>query len=71
MLSPIPLTPSMDMQTLVTAINQNFQQLESENRTKIIRDENGVNRILIGRDPTGEYVIASSVVGQDVVELLR
>ena len=70
MLSPIQLTPNMDMGTLVSAINANFRQVESENRTKVIKDEYGNNRIVIGRTPSGEYLIAISAEGVDVYEAL-
>lgn len=71
MISPIQLTPDMDTNTMVNAINNNFRQIEAENRTKIIRDENGERRILIGRGPTGRYVVAITVPGKDVVEELE
>lgn len=69
-ISPIQLTPNMDQQTMVQAINDNFRQLESENRTKIIKDENGQQRVIIGRAPNGEYLIAISAQGQDVINAL-
>lgn len=71
MISPIQLTPNMDLPTLVSAVNENFRQIESENRTKVIRDETGVNRILIGRAPNGHYVIAITVEGKDVLTELE
>lgn len=72
MLSPVKLTPNMEMGTLVNAVNNNFNQLESENRTKIIKDENGVNRILIGKNPKGVYGIYITKPGKDVlVELSK
>ena len=60
----------MKMGTLVNAINNNFNQLESENRTKIIKDENGVNRILLGKSPKGVYGLYISKPGIDVVDEL-
>ena len=68
--SPIQLTPNMDMATLVSTINDMMRQIESENRTKITKDETGVNRILTGRGPKGNYVLAITVPGKDVVEEL-
>ena len=70
MLSPIKLTPNMKMGTLVTAINNMFNQVESANRTQVIKDENGVNRILIGRNPKGVYGVYISKPGIDVLEEL-
>lgn len=70
MISPIQLTPDMDMGTLVNAVNNNFRQIEAENRTKVIRDELGSNRIIIGRAPNGEYLIAISAEGVDVYDAL-
>ena len=69
-LSRIPLTPGMDATTMISAINQNFQQIESENRTKIIRDEDGMKRILMGRAPDGRYLLAITAPNVDVVEAL-
>ena len=71
MINPIQLTPNMDMATLVNAINDMMRQVESENRTKVIRDEDGVNRVLIGRDPKGNYVVAVTKKGKDVVRALE
>lgn len=70
MLSPIKLTPNMKMGTLVTAINNMFNQVESANRTQVIKDENGINRILIGRNPKGVYGVYISKPGIDVLEEL-
>lgn len=71
MLSPIQLTPNMDMSTLTNALNDMFRQIESENRTQVIKDEDGKNRILIGRAPKGNYVVAISKKGVDVLEALE
>lgn len=71
MSSPIQLTPGMDPNTMVATINENFRQIEAENRTKVIKDEDGQNRILIGRAPNGKYVIAVSVKGTDVLTALE
>lgn len=68
--SPIQLTPQMDKATMVNAINRNFREVESENRTKIIKDEDGQQRVLIGRAPNGEYLIAVSAKGIDVLDAL-
>ena len=70
MLSPVKLTPNMEMGTLVNAINNNFNQLESENRTKVIKDENGVNRILLGKSPKGVYGLYISKPNIDVLKEL-
>lgn len=67
MISPVAFAPGMDMGTLITALNNNFNQIANENRTKIIKDENGVNRILIGKDPNGKYIIAITKSGFDVL----
>lgn len=71
MISPIQLTPNMDMPTLTNALNDMFRQIESENRTQVIKDEDGKNRILIGRAPKGNYVVAVSKKGVDVLEALE
>lgn len=71
MISPIQLTPNMDMNSLTAALNEMFRQIESNNRTQIIKDEDGKNRILIGRAPKGNYVVAISKKGVDVLEALE
>lgn len=71
MISPIQLTPNMDINTLVTALNDMFRQIEADNRTQIIKDEDGKNRILIGRGPKGDYVVAISKKGVDVLQALE
>ena len=70
MINPIQLTPNMDMATLVNAVNDMMRQIESENRSKTIVDEDGVKRAIIGRTPNGEYLIAISAKGIDVIEAL-
>jgi len=67
MFSPIQLVPSMDSGTLSSAINNNFKQIESENRTKVIRDEDGIDRVIMGRYPDGKYGIKVSKPGVDVL----
>ena len=67
MISPIQLTPNMDVATIATAVNETFRQIEAENRTKVIKDENGQNRIIMGRFPDGTYGIAISKPGRDVL----
>lgn len=68
-LSRIPLVPGMDDNTQTNIINDNFQQIEAENRTKVIRDENANDRIIIGRMPDGSYGIIISNEGVDVKSL--
>lgn len=66
MTAPLKLTPTMSQQTMVDAINQNFRQIEAESRRKVITDENGDDRILLGRKETGDYAVKVSAVGYDV-----
>lgn len=61
----------MDQSTMATAINATFQQIEAENRTKVIKDETGNNRILLGRAPKGNYVLAITIPGKDVIKELE
>lgn len=56
----------MPTEVMIDAINQNFRQLESESRRKVITDENGVDRILIGREEGGKYAVKVSGDGKDV-----
>ena len=60
----------MTQAQMATAINNTLHQIEAENRTKVIRDTSGENRILLGRDPKGNYVLAISKPTIDVVKAL-
>lgn len=70
-LSRIPLGPGMDDATRDNIINENFRQIEAENRTKIITDENANRRIVLGRFPDGTYGLAISKPGRDVINDLE
>jgi len=61
----------MDAATMASTINDNFRQLEAENRTKVMRDENGTDRILLGRAPKGNYVLAITIIGTSVITALE
>lgn len=65
MLSPLKLTPNMPTEVMIDTINQNFRQLEGESRRKVITDENGNDRIIIGRQENGTYAIKVSLDGED------
>ena len=70
MISPIRATPNMSVAELANVINDLANQIESENRTQVVRDENGVDRVLIGRAPKGNYVVAITIPGKNVVQEL-
>ena len=55
--SYIKLSPNMGTATLINALNTNFNQIQSQDRRKVITDEDGTNRILIGLAPNGKYGI--------------
>ena len=69
MISPIQLTPNMDTATMVNSINDVFRQIESANRSQVIRDENGIDRVIVGRMPDGTYGVIVSKPGVDVKTL--
>lgn len=56
----------MDMATLVNALNQNFNQVQSQDRRKVITDEDGNDRIVLGKQEDGTYAIRVSGAGDDV-----
>lgn len=64
--SYIKLSPQMDMATLVNALNQNFNQVQSQDRRKVITDEDGNDRIVLGKQDDGTYAIRVSEDGKDV-----
>lgn len=63
--SYIKLSPNMDMATLVNALNQNFNQVQSQDRRKVITDEDGNDRIVIGKQTDGRYAIRTTQPGKD------
>lgn len=64
--SLVKLAPNMDMNTLVNALNTNFNQIQAESRRKVVTDENGIDRIVIGKLESGDYGIEVSNTGYDV-----
>lgn len=64
--SYIKLSPQMDMATLINALNQNFNQIQSQDRRKVITDEDGFDRIVLGKQENGSYAIKVSEDGKDV-----
>jgi len=56
----------MDMATMVNALNTNFNQVQSQDRRKVITDEDGKDRIVLGKQEDGTYAIRVSGVGEDV-----
>lgn len=64
--SYIKLSPQMDIATLVNALNTNFNQVQSQDRRKVITDEDGKNRIVLGKQDDGTYAIRVSENGKDV-----
>lgn len=63
--SYIKLSPQMDMATLINALNQNFNQIQSQDRRKVITDEDGFDRIVIGKQDNGSYAIKVSEDGKN------
>lgn len=61
MLSPIQSVPSTDYATFVNNTNANFRQIEAENRSKTILNEQGVEQLTIGRYAPEKY----GIVGYD------
>ncbi len=55
----------MDMATLINALNQNFNQVQSQDRRKVITDEDGNDRIVIGKQEDGRYAIKVTEEGKD------
>lgn len=66
MTAPLKLTTSMPQNVMIDAINQNFRQIEGESRRKVVTDEDGKDRIIIGRKEDGGYSIKVSAAGYDV-----
>lgn len=67
-INPIHFTPNMDMNQLTASLNDMSRQLESENRSKVIKDEDGTPRVIIGQFPNGEYGVVVSKKGKNVLE---
>lgn len=69
--SPVQLVAGMDLPTMISVINENNRQIEAENRTKVMRDEDGVNRVILGEFPDGTYGFAISKKGVDVLKAVE
>lgn len=67
--SPIELQPGADMNMVLQAVNDNFRQVAESNRTNVIADENGDNRIIIGKMPNDKYGIIISNEGFNVYDV--
>lgn len=52
-----------------TAVLDGKVRIEDGNNRMLLHDGN-VNRLIIGKAPNGEYLIAISAVGVDVIEAL-
>lgn len=65
-LPSVRLHSSMTMEQLISSLNENFNLLQNQGRTTVIRDDEGVNRIIIGRQPDASYGIKMSKAGIDV-----
>lgn len=66
MTAPLKLTTSMPQNVMIDTINQNFRQIEGESRRKVVTDENGYDRIIIGKQEDGTYSIKVSASGVNV-----
>ena len=69
--SYIKLSPRMDMSTLINALNQNFNQIQSQDRRKVITDEDGYDRIVLGKLVDGTYNLVISAPGIDVNDTIE
>jgi hypothetical protein len=61
------LQQAMDYATLINSLNQNFALLENLNVAQTFKDEMGVNRIQLGKQPDGTYGLKVSQPGIDVL----
>lgn len=66
-IDPIQLTPGMDQNLVSTIVNDNFRQIQSENRTKTIRNEAGTDQLVIGLYAPNKY----GIVGLDTDGIRR
>lgn len=69
MLSTVPYSPNMSFQQLIAALNQNNALSQNANNSQIIRDKSGVQRVIIGEWPDGQFGIIISKPGVNVVSL--
>jgi len=65
-LATIRFTPSMSQDQLMMALNQNFALLENVNVSQTFKDQDGVNRIILGKLPDDTYGFIISKPGVDV-----
>lgn len=65
--SPTEITPNMDKGTQASVINNNFKQLVADSVTRVVTDNDGNGRVLIGRKADGSYGVDVSLEGREVV----
>lgn len=66
MTAPLKLTTSMPQNVMIDAINQNFNQIQLQDRRKVITDEDGTDRIVLGKLEDGTYALVITRKGVDV-----
>lgn len=57
-----------DQESMVRTLNENFRDIDNMFRVIRIKDETGLNRILIGKLPDDTYGIVISKEGEDVLD---
>lgn len=63
-----PLGPGSSTEDIIQVVNENNSDIDNRFRTYIVKDETGLNRIILGKLPDGSYGLAISIDGEDVLD---
>lgn len=66
-----PLGPGSSLEDIIRVINENNADIDNRFRTQIIKDEDGINRIIFGKLPDGTYGLVISKEGIDVLTVFE
>lgn len=65
-----PIGPNATLEDVIQVMNENLADIENRLNKFIVKDETGKHRIILGKDPNGQYVLAISEDDYDVIDVL-
>lgn len=66
-MDPNPIAPGANESIKTQIINDNFSRVQNKLVTNIIKDENGIPKMIIGKLPDGTYGLVIAKDGIDVL----
>ena len=62
-----PIGPGSTLEDIIRIINENNADIDNKFQTRIVKDENGIPRMISGKLPDGTYGEVISKEGEDVL----